>query len=288
MNVLVTGHRGLVGRSVVSALEQAGHHVVGLDIRDGDDVLELPLVNERMTGCDAAIHLAAVEAEDEAPVVPTSAAVASTDLVEAINVGGTSAVLAAAASRAVTRVVYLSSVDVLGCFMGQGRPDYYPIDDRHPTRPQGVYAESKLRSEDLCEQLTTDTGISTICLRPPGVFDAATYAYIIKARAENPEFEWSPFWEYGAFIDVRDLANAVCAALTADVCGHHRLLVCSDDISSSHEDSLALARRITPDVPIRDPKRYEANKFGALLDAAPATDLLGWHPRYRWRARVEQ
>ena len=146
---------------------------------------------------------------------------------------------------------------MLGCFLGQGLPQYYPIDDRHPTHPRGAYAESKLEGENLCEQLTRTADVPTVCLRPPGVFDDSTYAFITDARASNPEFEWSPFWEYGAFIDVRDLADAVFCALTADLTGHHRLLVCAPDISSAHDDSITLARRLTPDVPVRNPQLYD-------------------------------
>lgn len=279
----MTGHRGLVGRSVVSALEQEGYGVVGLDLIDGDDVLDAPLVSERIAGCDAVVHLAAVESDDVEQVVPSSVAVANPDRVEVVNVGGTEVVLAAAAAHEIGPVVYVSSVDVLGCFMGQGSPAYYPIDDEHPVSPQGLYAESKLRAEGLCEQFTAETGSPTICLRPPGVFDADTYAFITQARADDPEFEWSPFWEYGAFIDVRDLASAVCASLTADVVGHHRVLVCADDISSSRDDSWTLARAITPDVPIRDTQRYEANPYASLLDTTNARHLLGWKPVHTWR-----
>ena len=283
MKVLVTGHRGLVGDAVVRVLAQARVDWIGLDLLEGDDVLDVELVCARATGCDAIVHLAAVEEDDEFdPVVPTTVTRVSHDHVLATNIEGSRNVLAAARLHG-CRVIYLSSVDVLGCFLGQGQPAYYPIDDQHPTHPIGAYAQSKLEGENLCDQFTRDTGVATVCLRPPGVFDESTYEYITDARASNPEFEWSPIWEYGAFIDVRDLADAVYRALTADLTGHHRLLVCAPDISSSHDDSMTLARRLTPDVPIRNPRLYTSQPFAALVDSTPAQELLGWSPRHRWR-----
>lgn len=283
MNVLVTGHRGLVGQAVVHVLARADVDWVGLDLRDGDDILDPELVSTRATGCDAIVHLAAVEESEESePVVPTTVTRVAHDEVFATNVDGTRHVLAAARLQG-ARVVHLSSVDVLGCFLGQGLPRYYPIDDQHPTHPRGAYAESKLEGEELCEQLTRTAGVPTVCLRPPGVFDDSTYAFITDARASHPEFEWSPFWEYGAFIDVRDLADAVFCALTADLTGHHRLLVCAPDISSAHDDSITLARRLTPDVPIRNPQLYDHWPFASLVDSTGAQQLLGWSPRHLWR-----
>jgi nucleoside-diphosphate-sugar epimerase len=252
---------------------------------EGDDILDESLVNERIAGCEAVVHLAAVEDAGQGDaLVPTAAAVAPTDLVKTINVGGTRNILTAAAKHSVRRVVYVSSVDVLGCFLGQGIPVYYPIDDAHPTHPKTPYARSKLESESLCAAFSGDTGISTVVLRPPGVFDGDTYTFITEARQRDREFEWSPFWEYGAFIDVHDLAGAIAAAVAADIRGHHCVLVCADDISSAEHDSMTLAQRITPAVPVNDPARYIADPYAALLDCTPAHRLLDWWPQHRWRA----
>jgi nucleoside-diphosphate-sugar epimerase len=66
---------------------------------------------------------------------------------------------------------------------------------------------SKLISEELCASFTGATGVPTVCLRPPAVFAADTYDAIRAMRRERAESEWTPYWEYGAFIDVRDLGE---------------------------------------------------------------------------------
>ena len=180
----------------------------------------------------------------------------------------------------------MSSVDVLGCFMGQGVPEYLPIDDHHPVAPRGPYAWSKLAGEEMCAAFTRMTGAPTVCLRPPGVFTAETYAFIKAARAERAESEWTPIWEYGAFLDVRDLAAAVLAALKVPgLHGHHRLLVCANDISSAAEDSLTLAERLLPGVPVTGMERYAEQPFAALLDSSGAHSLLRWRPVHDWRVQ---
>jgi UDP-glucose 4-epimerase len=67
----------------------------------------------------------------------------------------------------------------------------------------------------------------------------------------EPNSEWEPFWEYGAFVDVRDVATAVERTLTVLLAGHHRALLCASDISAT-APSFDLAARLAPDVPIRD------------------------------------
>jgi len=199
------------------------------------------------------------------------------------NVSGMHNVLLAAVRHGMRRVVFTSSVQALGIFIGLGRPDYLPLDDEHPARPVGAYGVSKLISEQLCASFTAATGVPTVCLRPPAVLAADMYDAIRAARRHDPAAEWTPFWEYGAFIDVDDLADAIAAALVAPLTGHHRLLVCAADVSSAELDSPTLAQRVMPDVPWRGGPEYEAEPFRALVDTSRARVLLGWSPQRRWR-----
>jgi nucleoside-diphosphate-sugar epimerase len=271
-------------------LATAGHETVGFDLVDGHDVRDPRAVDHAAAGCAGIVHLAAVDDPVDDPGLaelgPTTTG--STMTVFETNVLGMQNVLRTAERNQVTRVVALSSVDVLGCFGGHGAPGYLPLDDNHPCRPAGAYGLSKWLSEQMCAAFTTATDICTICLRPPGVFTEKTYAGVRRARRDNPDFEWSPIWEYGAFLDVRDLATAVERALTAPLTGHHRLLLCADDISSAELGSRALTQRILPDVPWRGDARYDADPFQALVNTTPARALLDWTPRHRWRGTTSR
>jgi UDP-glucose 4-epimerase len=274
MRVLVTGHCGAVGRPVAEHLERCGHSIVGFDLAEGADVLDVAALTRTAVGCSAIVHLGAL-ADDDA---------GSPERIMAVNVLGTwHALLAAEAIHAAT-VIHFSSVHALGIAEGERLPDYFPVDDSHrrgPTRPYGL---SKRLAEDLCRGFTARTAIPSVSLRPVAVWGSERYAEIEKWRAKDAESEWEPYWEYGAFVDVRDVADAVSKALEIPLTGHHRALLCAADISAS-APSLELAGRLAPNVAIRDPERYGSDPWRALLDCAVAEQLLGWQPRYTWAGR---
>ncbi|WP_232291966.1 NAD(P)-dependent oxidoreductase [Frankia sp. QA3] len=279
-----------MGTAVTAALASAGHQTVGFDLVDGHDVRDAADLERMSEGCDGIVHLAALdEPVDDPDLAEFGPTTTGTDaLVFETNMLGMSNVLRAAERHGLPRVVVMSSVDVLGCFGGRGKPAYLPLDDRHPARPAGAYGMSKWLAEQMCEAATAATGVCTVCLRPPGVFTEEIYAGIRRARRDDPAFEWSPIWEYGAFLDVRDLASAVERALTAPLAGHHRLLLCAADISSAHDDARTLTKRLLPDVAWRGESAYLTDPFRALVDTSGARTLLGWAPRHHWRpSRVE-
>ncbi|MDZ8240137.1 MAG: NAD-dependent epimerase/dehydratase family protein [Nostoc sp. ChiQUE01a] len=63
----------------------------------------------------------------------------------------------AAAQAKVKRVVFFSSVDALGIFKGERKPDYLPLDDNHPCYPTTPYAVSKRLGEEMCRYFTNST-----------------------------------------------------------------------------------------------------------------------------------
>lgn len=238
----------MVGAEVTNQLDAAGFEVVGLDIADGHNVNDAGSVNRHIEGCSHVVHLAALTDEPDEPDLLLTESTGDCEHVMRKNVGGTSLLLGAAGRAGVERFVFLSKVSVPGCFMSRGTPRYLPIDDHH-VDPHGPYAWSERSGEELCATFTRTTGTATIYLRAPGVINETNSAFICQARESNPESEWSPFWEYGAFIDVRDLAAAITVALAVRVLtGHHRLFVNADDISSSTENGPTLAGRLLPAV----------------------------------------
>jgi UDP-glucose 4-epimerase len=268
MRVLVTGHQGLIGRAVVDRLQAGGDGVVGFDRTGGNDILDSAALLHAAEGCDAIVHLAALlgrPGESDADVMT-------------VNVTGTWNVLAAARAAGVRRVVNFSSVNAMGIFSGNGMPDAFPIDESHACRPTTAYGISKRLGEELCRVFTLQSGISTICLRPPWVCDEARKLRELARRAADPTAEWTPFWEYGAWIDVRDLAAAVAAALTCPDPGHLVALVIGADMCSDHSPEV-LARQLLPAVPVHAPLA----PGGALVRSDLARRSFAWQPRHRWR-----
>jgi nucleoside-diphosphate-sugar epimerase len=274
VRILVTGHRGHVGAPVAAHLRRLGHDVVGFDRADGDDLLDLAAVQRAVVGCVAVVHAGAL-AHDTA---------GRPEDIMAVNVLGTWHVLLAAEAAGVGRVVYFSSGQVFGLAEGERLPDYFPVDDAHPRRAMRPYGLSKCLAEDLCAGFTARTGIPTVALRPGWVWDPGMYQRIEAQWAADPASEWTPTWEYGQFVDVRDVADAVRLALERPLSGHHRLLLCSADIAAT-SPTLAMTERFTPSVPVRDPDRFRREPRRSLLDSATAARVLGWQPRYQWSNR---
>jgi UDP-glucose 4-epimerase len=274
MRLLVTGHRGHVGAPVASHLESLGHEVAGFDRAEGMDLLNLPAVRRAAQGCAAIVHLGAL-AHDTA---------GSPEQIMAVNVLGTWHVLLAAEAAGVARVVHFSSAQAFGTAEAERAPDYLPIDDEHPRRAMRAYGLSKCLAEDLCAAFTARTGTPTISLRPVWVWDPGMYQRIEEQWRADPRSEWEPYWEFGAFVDVRDVATAVELALEVPLAGHHRALLCAADICAT-EPSLDAAARLAPGVPVRKPARYQADPWSALVDCSAAEALLGWRPAYGWSQR---
>jgi UDP-glucose 4-epimerase len=205
----------------------------------------------------------------------------SPEQIMAVNVLGTWHVLLAAEAAAAGRVICFSSVQVLGIAEGEGLPDYFPVDDEHPRRAMRAYGLSKCLAEDLCAAFTARAGIATVSLRPVWVWEPGMYQRIEARWRADPRSEWEPFWEYGAFVDVRDVATAVQQALAVPLAGHHRVLLCAADIAATGP-SLDMAARLAPAVPINDPVPFQREPRRALVDCSAAERVLGWRPRYKW------
>jgi UDP-glucose 4-epimerase len=268
VTVLVTGDRGRLGVALRRRLEADGVEVRGFDAADGHDVLDAGAVREAARGCRAIVHLAGL-AEDRG---------GSDERFMELNVSGTYHVLLAAKAAGVERVVHASTGKVLG--MLERDPAYLPMDDAHPGLPSRPYGLSKWLAEELCEALTNETGIATLCLRPVLVLDDEGWA-TLGAGPELPEAR-SGGWHLGVYVDGEDVADAFALALGCPDPGHARLLLCAEDIASARPTAELVAERL-PDVGWRAGVPFAPGSHAALVDCTAARQVLGWVPRRSWR-----
>ncbi|MCB0064066.1 MAG: NAD(P)-dependent oxidoreductase [Caldilineaceae bacterium] len=271
MKVFVTGHRGRIGSEITRLLEADGHTVVGFDRADGQSVLDGAAVRAAAVGCEAAIHLASLLGGPNDDPEETMQ----------VSVMGSWHVLQAAEAEKMQRVIYFSSVNALGIFMGLKTPDYLPIDDDYPPQPVSAYGLSKRLVEDMCRYFTERTGITTICLRPPWVSSPEAFERRAQWRAQNKNFDWKARWEYGAFCDVRDVARAAVLGLTCPDPGHVTILLCADQIGADRP-SRELAQEVHHAVPWRGGPAYDQDPQRALVSNQRAKKILGWQPLYGW------
>ncbi len=187
MRILLTGAAGLVGRAAAPVLRAAGHVVIstdrpglGADLDAQADLADAAQAASLIGGgrFAAVVHTAAIPRPGQHPP----------DVLLCNNLMATFNVIEACVGSGVGRLVNISSVGVLGLHYAQRRllPDYLPIDEDHPLRPQDPYGLAKLFGEQLCDAAVARSELRCISLRPAWVQDAASYATdlgpVIRAR----------------------------------------------------------------------------------------------------------
>lgn len=274
MKILVTGGQGKVGRFVVQELVNSAHEVTVFDQMPGPergairylvgDIQDLGQVIEAMHGADAVIHLAAIHN----PNIATATVTYQTNVVGTFNVHH------AAFRLGIKRVVSASSNAVVGwSYSDNFVPDYLPVDEDHPLRPEDPYGLSKEIGETIARSYALK-GLETVSLRPSGVVTPEELEAIKETGGRKP----SGFQAY-SYIDARDLALAFRLAVVRPLPGATVMFVVAED-STIAEPLSELYPRIQPSI---------GNKASMLTGSraayanALAKKLLGWKPVYSWR-----
>jgi nucleoside-diphosphate-sugar epimerase len=275
MRILVTGGLGKVGQEVIrELLKDPAYEITVLDRTLGPEhspvkyllgeIQDLGQVMEAMAGAEAVIHLAAIHNPN----------IATTTVTYQTNVVGTFNVHHAAFRLGVKRVVSASSNAIVGWSYSQRfMPDYLPIDEDHPLRPEDVYGLSKEIGETIARSYARK-GLETVMLRPSGVVTPEELEKIKKDGGRKP----TGFYAY-SYIDVRDLAVAFRLAVERSIPSATILFVVADD-STVAEPLCDVYPRIMP--AIGDKARNLIGNVGAYSNARAKT-VLGWHPVYSWR-----
>ena len=275
--ILVTGAAGHLGAEVVRDLAAAGHPVIPLDriVPPGAaasfilDDLSCRLRLEALFGrVDAVVHCAAYPNPDAA----------AEEIVFAGNVATAAAVLFAAESARVRRVVYASSQSALGFASAPGvlAPDVLPVDEEHPCRPGEGYALSKWVGEKLCAMIAARSRMSVRALRFPVIWAAAGFAAHTQKRLGDPQQAAKSQW---AYVDLRDAARA-----------------CRLAVEDAGDDPYALFHVAAPwPFAMADPEALIAAAYGggvprragwragdAVFDSTKAARGLGFRARWRW------
>jgi UDP-glucose 4-epimerase len=274
MKILVTGGQGKVGRFVVQELVNSADEVTVFDRVPGPergavrylvgDIQDLGQVMEAMHGADAVIHLAAIHN----PNIATATVTYQTNVVGTFNVHH------AAFRLGIKRVVSASSNAVVGwSYSDNFVPDYLPVDEDHPLRPEDPYGLSKEIGETIARSYALK-GLETISLRPSGVVTPDEVAAIKQTGGRKP----SGFQAY-SYIDARDLAVAFRLAVVRPLPGATVMFVVAED-STIAEPLCELYPRIKPSI---GDKAIKLTGSRAAYANARAKKLLGWKPVYSWR-----
>jgi nucleoside-diphosphate-sugar epimerase len=280
--VVVTGGAGKLGRACVEELVRHGWEVVvfdrarppsdsravfvRIDLTDYGQVLDAMLgVEERYGLPDALVHLAAIPAPG---IVPDHKTFLN-------NISSTWNAISAARRAGVTNIVWASSETVLGLPF-DNPPPYIPVDEEYPPRPESTYSLVKTLEETMAVQLCRwNPELKMIGLRFSNVMEPTDYARF-------PSFDDDPGsrkWNLWGYIDARDGAQAIRLALESDLTGTEVFIIANADTVTSRPNA-DLVKEFYPNVEVRG----DLGEHDTLLSIEKARRLLGYQPRYGWRA----
>ncbi len=271
MRTVVTGGSGKAGRWIVRDLRERGHDVLNVDVvHDGSphgqavlaDLTDLGQCLELLARADAVVHLAAIPA----PGIRAAGETFRNNALSTYNV------FSAATSVGVGRVVWASSETVLGLPFDEP-PEFAPIDETHPPRPESSYALSKLVGETFAGQLARQSGVPFVGLRISNIMEPPDYARFPSWQEDARVRRWN-LWGY---VDARDVAQAVRRGLEADVRGAPTCIVAAGDTCMTR-DSADLMAEVYPGVELR--RQLQGRE--TLLANDVARELLGYDPAHSW------
>lgn len=292
-SILVTGANGFIGNALMEQLHSLGVNAVGARRHAADcskEILSPSLEvlsnwTPVLSGKSIVIHTAGrAHVMNEATEDPTS-------LFRAVNTTGTLTLAKQAAHSGVRRFIFLSSIGVNG---NQSTKPFNEADSPQPVEP---YAVSKLEAEQGLMELSRETGMEVVIIRPPLVYGPNAPGNF--GKLANAVRRGIPL-PLGAVTQNRrtlvGLDNLVDLIVT---CAYHpaaanQAFLAGDDEDLSTADLLrrmakafGVSPRLLPvPVPVLKAMARAAGKSGMVerlcgslqVDITKAREVLGWKP----------
>lgn len=302
MRVLVTGANGLVGRNLRGMLQTQGCVIIPAvrQVVTTDDVFVgdidgqtswAPVLKQRP---DAVVHLAA-----RVHVMASEPASALQQYRE-VNTEGSLNLARQCAEAGVKRFVFVSTVKVLG----EGGVSAMRASD--PAQPDGVYAESKWLAEQGLREISRDTGMEVVIMRPPLIYGPGVkgnFLNMLRAVDCGLPLPLGCVRNSRSLVYVGNLASAVHACLVLPAAAGKTYMVSdSDDVSTPEllrrvGAALSKSARLLP-VPqyllrlggfLVGKQAAVQRLLGSLVvDSTPIQRELGWKPPYTMQQGLQE
>jgi len=297
-NIMVTGANGFIGSAIVRRLNIDGYFVRG-SVRSKPEVQ--PAKGEYITtenlsgdtnwdtalaGIDIVIHAAA-----RVHVMHDSAADPLNEF-RKVNVSGTLNLAKQAAIAGVSRFIFISSIKVNGeetipdlPFKASGKPD--PVD---------AYAISKFEAEEGLRDITAETGMEVVIVRPPLVYGPgvkANFQNMMRWIDRGVPLPLGAIHNKRSFVALDNLVDLIITCIEHPGAANQTFLAGDDEDLSTTEllqrvgKALGKSARLIP-IPVSilmfvasllGKKELAQRLCGSLqADISKAQVLLGWEP----------
>jgi nucleoside-diphosphate-sugar epimerase len=319
-NVLVTGSSGMLGNFVCPYLKEQGYNVCGFDVALPNPAAAnaqagIPFVQGNLTSLgdclraiafaqpDVIVHLGAIRFNAE--LQPPFAKTYNTKITDGarfihrlpedatmeINTMGTFYVLDAARRLGVKHVVFASSYFVLGLgFRLSGtsyEPDYLPMDEDHPMRPEDSYSLSKVVGEEICQAFVRAYDMRVVAMRLLGVYyhdnevSRNQNKFDITVPQSTPEDKGYLITSTYQYADARDVAIFVKLSIEANNLQPFEPFFVATDTVYNEPTSVIVPRRW----PFLGDKAKNIPGFEGLISTKKAERMLGFKSQYTWRTQ---
>ena len=297
LRTLITGSSGFVGRSLCARVKRSGHTLsYAVRAREKTQDWEATFLIEELNtsthwnlavrDADVVLHLAArVHVMQDTTVDPIAA-------FREVNVGGTLNLARQAAAAGVKRFVFISTAKVNG---ESTQPDR-PFTEADIPNPQDAYSLSKYEAEQGLRQISADTGMEVVIIRPPLVYGPgvkANFATLMQAVQQGRPLALGSVNNRRSLVALDNLVDFIILCMTHKEAANQTFLVSDGNDLSTTELVRGLARaagvspRLLP-VPVWAlqagamllGKEDEVQRLcGSLqVDISKARNLLGWRP----------
>lgn len=288
-NVLVTGGTGYVGREVVHKLLANGKSVTALgrsqpsenisfiqaDLTKADE-LNLALKDKSF---DCIMHLASLPGDTGDPLQMMD-----------VNVNGLQNLLENARMMEVNRFVLASSISAYEWYPATkfNPPDYMPVDEEHPCRPQDMYSTTKRMQEELALTYYHQYSLPVTVLRltavigPFGRGGGRGWREFAEQFAEGEQVEIPHFSteELCHYVDYRDVARMhIAAAVHPAAAG--QIFNCCGPNPTRGSEFVAIIRRLSPNIEVTVGFPWSMAQGGEVaFDMSKAKARMGFEPIY--------
>ena len=298
MNYLITGATGFVGQTLVKQLQSNSNYITAivrrpLELLNADvvigDLSNMVDFSNALHNKDVVIHLAArVHMMNDDPKI-------SLDAYRQLNTEVTLNMARQASKVGVKRFVFLSTIKVNGEFTRPGN-SFLPDDKNVSSDPYGL---SKYEAEQGLLQISEETGMEVVIIRPPLVYGPgvkANFASMMNWVNKGIPLPFGAIHNQRSLVALDNLVNfiALCADREKSPKAANQIFLISDGEDVSTTQLLKKVAKAFNKKAMLLPipvglmtfiarllgKGDVANRlFGSLqVDSSKARNLLGWKP----------